>query len=243
MKKKRELLSPANAGYACEYVLMLFALVGLVIGTVASPALAQENDPMEELKETLKREILEELRGDLSLGSDVAIDVEALKKEIIQEILQELREEEEFSNATAEQTKEKVEQDAVREIVGDLTPRQTQEHPQFVRPVTGPMGDAEGLMLRRGVGLPGCRVKLVALSGSSARFRAHAEGQEYIEVTDKHGKYRFEQIPPGPYKIKWELPGDTGWIRRIQDRPDVTVIAGKLVVLKPVETARALVSQ
>ena len=78
MKKKRELLSPANAGYACEYVLMLFALVGLVISTVASPALAQENDPMEELKETLKREILEELRGDLSLGSDVAIDVEAL---------------------------------------------------------------------------------------------------------------------------------------------------------------------
>lgn len=242
MKTKRELSFPVNAAYAREYILMAFTVTGLVLSMVVSPALAQENSEREEFKQRIKREILEELRGDLSPGADVAIDVEALKKEIIQEILQELREERESSNAAAEQTKEQIKQDVIEEILGDLIPRQTQEHPQSVRPVTGPAGDAEGVMLRRGVGLSGCRVKLAAL-GTRAMFQAGTEGQEYITITDKDGRYHFEQIPPGPYKIKWELPGDTGWIRRIRDRPDVTVIAGKLVVLEPVETARAPVSQ
>ena len=243
VKKKRELSFPVNAAYAREYILMVFTVTGLVLSMVVSPALAQENNPNEELKERIKREILEELRGDLSPDAEVMFDVEALKKEIIQEILQELRKDQASSDAAAEQTKEQIKQDVIEEIAGDLTPRQTQEHPQSVRPATGPAGDAEGVMLRRGVGLSGCRVKLVALSGTGAGFRAYTKDEEYIAITDKNGKYRFDQIPQGPYKIKWELPGDTGWIRRIRDRPDVTVIAGKLVVLEPVETARALVSQ
>ncbi len=243
MKKKRELSFPVNVTYAREYVLMVFTVTGLMLSMAVSPALAQESSEREEFKQRIKREILEELRGDLSPGTNAVIDAEALKKEIVQEILQELRKEQEASNAAAEQTKEQIKQDVIEEIVRDLTPLQIQEHPQSVQPATGPAGDAEGVMLRRGVGLPGCRVKLVALSGTGAGFRSYTKDEEYITITDKNGKYRFDQIPPGPYKIKWELPGDTGWIRRIRDRPDVTVMAGKLVVLDPVETARALVSQ
>lgn len=240
MKTKRVFWFPVNAAYCIP---MAFTVAGLVLCLIVSPALAQEKSPQEELKQRIKAEILEELRGDLPPATYVAIDVEALKKEIIQEILQELREQQESSSAAAEQIKEQIKQEVMREIAGDFTPRQTQEHPQSVRPATGYAGDAEGVILRKGVGLSGCRVKLVAFSGTGAGLRSYTKDQEYITITDKDGRYRFDQIPEGPYKIKWELPGDTGWIKRIRDRPDVTVVAGNLVVLKPIETARALVSQ
>ncbi|MDK1030489.1 MAG: carboxypeptidase-like regulatory domain-containing protein [Planctomycetia bacterium] len=108
----------------------------------------------------------------------------------------------------------------------------------------GPTGVAEGEILHRGKGLPDCRVKLVRLvqaESIAGLLKVFKEETEFETVTDEHGKYRFEMLPVGSYKLKWQLPGDTGWIRRLKDRPDVTVSVGQTSVIKTVETTRGLV--
>ncbi len=84
-------------------------------------------------------------------------------------------------------------------------------------------------------------MKLVRLLGSSTRFRGYTEDEEYETLTDESGMFHFRQIPEGNYKIKWELPGDTGWIRRLRDEPDLTIDSARLSIVKAIETARPLV--
>ena len=50
-------------------------------------------------------------------------------------------------------------------------------------------------------------------------------------------------LPVGAYKLKWQLPDDTGWIRRLRDKPDAVIAEGETAVLKSVETSRRLVGQ
>ncbi len=111
------------------------------------------------------------------------------------------------------------------------------------KPVSGATGIAEGQILRDGNGLPDCHVKLVRVVEAQTMaglLKVSKEGIELETVTDKDGKYRFEAIPLGSYKLKWQLPDDTGWIRRLQDKPDVDVEAGTTKVLKAIETRRGL---
>jgi hypothetical protein len=69
------------------------------------------------------------------------------------------------------------------------------------------------------------------------------EGAEFTAVTDEHGKYVFEKLPVGTYKLKWQLPNDRGWIRRLRDKPDAVITEGQTAVLKSVETSRRLIGQ
>ncbi len=109
----------------------------------------------------------------------------------------------------------------------------------------GPVGVAVGQMLRAGRVLPGCRVKLVRMLAPGKdlidAFRTFQEGTEFETVTDIDGKFRLDDLPVGSYKLKWQLPNDTGWIRHLRDKPDVTVEEGKTSRLKAVETRRPLV--
>ena len=95
----------------------------------------------------------------------------------------------------------------------------------------------------------GCEVKLVrmlrparATENMSFRsvFSTYEEGAEFVALTDRDGRYRFESIPVGEYKLKWLLPGDTGWIRRLKLEPDATIQQGRTAPLKPVEMNRSL---
>ncbi|KKL51380.1 hypothetical protein LCGC14_2296050, partial [marine sediment metagenome] len=105
----------------------------------------------------------------------------------------------------------------------------------------GPTGNAEGYILRNGDGLANCHVKLVrmveaeTLMGLLKVFKA---GTEFDAVTDEKGKYRFQKVPVGSYKLKWQLPEDSGWIRRLRYKPDVTIALGKTHQLKAIETSR-----
>jgi len=49
--------------------------------------------------------------------------------------------------------------------------------------------------------------------------------------TDDAGHYRFERVPPGDYLIYWMPNPETGWIRRLRDKPDLEVVAGGVAVL------------
>jgi hypothetical protein len=116
----------------------------------------------------------------------------------------------------------------------------TERHHQAVRSKGLAVGNVKGRMLRAGVGLAQCRVRLVQLTSSGSILKTYIAGEEFETITDEDGYYRFKALPSGNYKIKWELPGDKGWIRRLKDRPDVIVKEGRTSLPKPIETHKRL---
>jgi hypothetical protein len=48
--------------------------------------------------------------------------------------------------------------------------------------------------------------------------------------TDSKGHYVFHEVPPGYYRLYWIPDTDTGWIRRLREKPDIEVITGKMTV-------------
>ena len=239
-----DMTSPSSRSKRAQFGIPCAAgiAVALLLLAPMSSASSQDNNELQELKETIKQEILEELRSDASIDASRGSALLKLKEDIIQEILEELREEQKAAEASANRVQQKLKEDLREEILADLEAAGFRQNSSSAGYAIGPFGQAEGAILRNGSGLPSCRVKLVALSGRSSRFSGYGEGEEFTTVTDKNGEYRFERLPPGPYKLKWELPGNPGWIRRLSDRPDGFVREGELSVLKPVETERGLVS-
>lgn len=204
------------------------AIVACVLGIAAFSGCVSSTEPeltklqeRERLKQELKAEILAELR----------LELLAAKSEVEQQL----------KNTLAPLASRL---DQVTEAqLQDMLARKT-THPQQVAGATASgIGDAEGRILRSGAGLPGCRVKLVRMMrvhSIGEIFKSYEQGMEFETVSDENGKYRFNKLPAGDYKLKWQLPGDTGWIRRIRDKPDVTIMNGRVGALTPIETARAL---
>lgn len=56
-------------------------------------------------------------------------------------------------------------------------------------------------------------------------------GDRYETETDADGRYRFERVPPGEYLLYWMPDGETGWVRRLRERPDIDVVPGGMTVL------------
>ncbi len=175
-------------------------------------------------------------------------ELKRMKKQLKREILAELQEEL-AANQSEEREQLNNELDSlvtakVRKKV-DLQQRlmQAEQHPQAVRSPTQAVGNVKGRMLRSGVGLAQCRVKLVRLMKMQSlgnMLTTVRTGTEFETVTNENGIYRFEALPVGEYKMKWELPGDEGWIRRLRDKSDVTIKEGKTIILKPIETSKPL---
>jgi len=93
---------------------------------------------------------------------------------------------------------------------------------------------AVGTILRRGEPLGGCKVRAVRLeaAGMFGGVRMVDEGHT---VTGSDGSFRFDSLPPGPYKLSWAPPGGTHWIRRLQMEPDFVVELGQETVIEPLE--------
>lgn len=236
-------VTPRNTGPSALFnpgrYVRLTILALLAVG-IALPAAAQDAKEWKELKDTIKNEILRELRSEMGQSSKTSPNVQAMKDEIKEEILEALRKDQIASEEATVQVREELKKELRQELMKDLRKTGPEPHPQAVQYAGGAFGNAQGQMLRRGTGLPACRVKLVELLGASSRFRGHTEGEAYETVTDRNGRFSFEGLPVGSYKIKWELPGDTGWIRRIRDEPDIRINAGQSSTMKAIETARPL---
>lgn len=241
MSRKVELRGAIPGGLPGLVRYLSLMIVPVLVAGTAQTSVAQDATELQELKDTIKREILQELRSETALGSRSMTDIETLKDEIKREILEEFRKEQEAAGKTAIEVREELKRELRREIVKDLGTHTPPSHPQAVQYASSALGDAQGQMLRRGIGLGACRVKLVRLLGSSTRFRGYTEEEEYETLTDEDGMFHFRQIPEGNYKIKWELPGDRGWIRRLRDEPDLTISSAHLSIVKSIETARPLV--
>src|SRR3989338_3520689 len=139
--------------------------------------------------------------------------------------------------ASSEQTFSKVE--LKKEILQELRGEIQKEASKGIGPIE--YGSAGGRIIRRGVGEPEARVKLVRWVEEASLLGVLKElkkGAEFETTTDEDGKYAFKEIPVGSYELKWLPKGADAWIRRLTERPDITVGKGRVVTARTVELGR-----
>ncbi len=207
----------------------------LIFCVVAITGCKSSNKERARMKEEIKREIMAELRTREKLKQEILAELQAKQAAKIPEVkaapvktpapvvTQKMTGEE----------REKIKKEIEKEILAKL-----EQQPQpTVLPISDRVGTAEGFIMRKGKGIQGCNVKLVRMKKFLGMYSEDNE-EEYQTVTDQDGKYRFNNLPAGPYKLKWELPGDKGWIRRIKDKPDVVIKKGSTNTLVPVDASK-----
>lgn len=96
-------------------------------------------------------------------------------------------------------------------------------------------GSAVGQMHWDGKPLANCKVR-IAMLGAPRLFGA--PGLMHVEteaVTDTTGRFRFDGLPPGRYKLFWAPPAATHWVRRLRTEPDFEVVAKQETMIEPLE--------
>ncbi|MGR3176268.1 MAG: carboxypeptidase-like regulatory domain-containing protein [Candidatus Scalindua sp.] len=96
-------------------------------------------------------------------------------------------------------------------------------------------GKVTGRMLFKSKPLPGCQVKIIMLE-KWGMFGTPKEGLRFETITDENGRYLFDTVSPGGYKIYWKPPGESSWIRSIKMEPDIFVEAGETYHFRDRET-------
>ncbi len=96
-------------------------------------------------------------------------------------------------------------------------------------------GNVKGRMLFKGKPLSRCQVKIVMLEKWGI-FGTPKEGLRFETTTGENGRYHFEKVPPGGYKLYWKPPAESSWIRRMRIEPDIYVEAGETYYLPDRET-------
>lgn len=122
------------------------------------------------------------------------------------------------------------------EILQELRGEIQKEATKGIGPIE--YGSVEGRIMRRGVGEPQARVKLVRWVQEASLlgiFKELKKGAEFETTTDQDGRYAFQNIPVGAYELKWLAKGSDAWIRRLTERPDVAVKKGATVTARAVE--------
>jgi hypothetical protein len=104
------------------------------------------------------------------------------------------------------------------------------------------MGGVEGVILWQGRPLANgsVRIELVQYTGFSPTLvkkmfsgdekGSSDQGISILTHTDSQGRYTFEKVPPGSYRLYWMPDAKTGWVRRLQENPDLEVISGNRTV-------------
>jgi len=126
-----------------------------------------------------------------------------------------------------------------REILQELKGEIQKEATKGIGPVE--YGSVEGRIVRRGVGEPEARVKLVRWVEEASVlgiFKELKKGAEFETTTDQKGKYTFQNIPVGDYQLKWLPRGGDAWIRRLTEKPDIAVRKGAIVTARTVELSK-----
>lgn len=134
----------------------------------------------------------------------------------------------------ASQSLEKLKDQIKMELREEIKDEQEAEE-ELVRQQT--LGTVEGKIVERSKPLPGCKVKIVLLSGKGSSLTGYRPDENVppLEtVTDREGRYTFRNVPAGQYKLYWMPPREDSWVRRIQMEPDVLVVEGEMARPKDV---------
>jgi hypothetical protein len=104
------------------------------------------------------------------------------------------------------------------------------------------MGSVEGVIMWQGKPLKNRKVKIVlerytgfSVAALKQWFAADKEKSLQDEIaletqTDSRGRYVFHEAPPGYYRLYWMPDANTGWIRRLREKPDIEVVSGNRTV-------------
>ncbi len=111
----------------------------------------------------------------------------------------------------------------------------------------GAVGAVEGRILYRGRGLAGCSVKLIRHLESTTflgMFKEAKEGAEFETVTGEDGVYRFEELPPGKYLLRWRPRGADSWIRILSERQyDLIVEKGETATARDIDVSKPVLER
>ena len=89
-------------------------------------------------------------------------------------------------------------------------------------------GALTGSVLYKEKPLPKCEIKIYRLEPGRGLFSRNFKLAEYFEtMTDNDGRYSFEDLRPGAYKLYWKRNIGDEWKRRIELEPDATVEIGQ----------------
>ncbi|MCQ9206890.1 MAG: carboxypeptidase-like regulatory domain-containing protein [Omnitrophica bacterium] len=82
----------------------------------------------------------------------------------------------------------------------------------------------------------GCKVKIVYIKGQMGVFSKlfGADASEESELafeskTDENGTYEFNGVPVGSYDLYWLPSGRDAWLRKLSEKPSITVLPGKTI--------------
>ncbi len=215
---------------------MRYFTFGLLIFCVVSiTGCKSSNKERARMKEEIKREIMAELGTREKLKQEILTELQAKQAAKIPEVKEALVKTPSpiVTKKMSEEERKKMKKEIEREILAKI-----EQQPQpTAHPISDRVGNAEGFILRKEKGIQGCNVKLVRMKKVFGMYSEDNE-EEYQTVTDKDGKYRFNSLPVGSYKLKWELPGDKGWIRRVKKEPDIVIKKGSTSTLVPVDASK-----
>lgn len=102
----------------------------------------------------------------------------------------------------------------------------------------------QGKILSKGEPLAGCEMRILRVTDSAkdklleifAGSGEKMDKESFGAVTDEHGIYTFTDIPYGEYILYWKPAGVTHWIRRLSENPDITLVPGRPVSVRDIET-------
>lgn len=152
------------------------------------------------------------------------VDPELLKEQIMEQ----LRHEFEIKQERQEQESVSIEDRIKEDLRGEFENREKAYDIENYGRVTG-------RMFYEGKPLPGCQVKIVMLEKWGI-FGNPKEGLRFETITDENGRYLFEKVNSGGYKIYWKPPHESSWIRSIKMEPDLFVEAGETYHYRDRET-------
>lgn len=143
--------------------------------------------------------------------------------------------------ASSDSDRAALKEELKHEILAELH----EAHPENTPPPS-PTGDVEGRLVFMNKGIAGCHVKLVRLLESQSFLGIMNEvrlGTEFETVSDGEGRFRFQAVPLGPYRLFWQVPGDIGWIRRLREKPDAIVETGTATRVPDIDLRRRPVAE
>ena len=98
-------------------------------------------------------------------------------------------------------------------------------------------GTVHGRLLQNGSPVTNCYVVIVPWPKGDKADSVVDTWEPLSTITDGDGRYIFEHVPAGEYKLTWLPNGTHEWIRRIAMRPDVIVHEGQDLTLKDLRMA------
>ena len=114
-------------------------------------------------------------------------------------------------------------------------PESTQESTSANKLTSG--STVRGRLLQNGSPVANCYVVIVPWPKGDKADPSVDTCEPLSTITDGDGRYFFEHVPSGEYKLTWLPNGTHEWIRRIAMRPDVIVHEGQDLTLKDIRMA------